>query len=80
MEVPIVHVEQAPTREIIRDRRGTVIGTVERQRHVGRLIARDRRGVLVGHYDERSRATRDAYGRLVGRTNLLPALLFQDRR
>ena len=56
-----------------------IVGVIERQQMVGRLIARDSRGVLVGVYEERSRTTRDAHGRLVGRANLLAALLFQRR-
>ena len=79
MNVALVQVEQAPAREIIRDGRGVIVGAIERQQLVGRLIARDSRGVLVGVYEERSRTTRDAHGRLVGQTNLLPALLFQGR-
>lgn len=79
MDVAVVQAQHAPSREVIRDRRGIVIGGVERQHLVGRLIARNRRGLVVGLYDERSRTTRDARGRLIGRTNLLPALLFQGR-
>lgn len=79
MDAAFIQVEQAPARGIIRDRRGVVIGTIERQQLVGRLIARDARGVIVGIYEERSRTTRDAHGRLVGRANLLAALLFQRR-
>lgn len=79
MDAAIVEIQQAPAREAIRDRRGVIVGTIERQQLVGKLIARDSRGVLVGVYEERSRTTRDAHGQLVGRANLLPALLFQGR-
>ncbi len=79
MDAAIVQIEQAPVREIIRDGRGVIVGAIERQRLVGKLIARDARGVVVGVFEERSRTTRDARGRLVGHTNLLPALLFQGR-
>lgn len=79
MDAAIVQVQQAPLREVVRDHRGTIVGVIERQQMVGRLIARDSRGVLVGVYEERSRTTRDAHGRLVGRANLLAALLFQRR-
>ncbi|ODT19816.1 MAG: hypothetical protein ABS35_20970 [Kaistia sp. SCN 65-12] len=79
MDAAFIQVEQAPARGIIRDRRGVVIGTIERQQLVGRLIARDARGVIVGVYDERSRTTRDARGQIVARTNLLPALIFGER-
>lgn len=79
MDAVVVQIQHEPARENVRDRRGIIIGTIEHQRHVGRLIARDGQGVLVGHYDQRSRTTRDAHGRLLGRTNLLPALLFRRR-
>ena len=79
MDAAIVEFQQAPAREIIRDRRGVIIGVIERQRLVGKLIARDASGVIVGIYDEHSRTTRDAHGRLVGRVNLLAALLFERR-
>lgn len=79
MDAAIVEIQQAPAREVIRDRQDVVIGVIERQRLVGKLIARDARGVVVGAYEERSRTTRDRHGRLVGRTNLLPALLFRER-
>lgn len=79
MDAAIVLVQQAPLREVIRDHRGTIVGTIECQQLVGRLIARDTRGVLVGVYEERSRATRNAHGQLVGKANLLAALLFQRR-
>lgn len=67
MDAAFVEIQQAPAREIICDRRGVVIGTIERQPMVGRLIARDQRGLIVGIYEERSRTTRDAHGQLVGR-------------
>ena len=79
MDAAIVEIQHTPVREIIRDRRGIVVGTIERQQLVGKLIARDSRGVLVGVYEARSRTTRDAHGQLVGRANLLPALLLQRR-
>lgn len=79
MDAAIIQVQQASLREVVRDHRGTIVGTIERQQLVGKLIARDRWGLVVGLYDERSRTTRDARGRLVGQTNLLPALLFQGR-
>ncbi len=79
MDAAIVQVQHESAREVVRDARGVVIGVIERQRLVGRLIARDLRGVVVGVYEERSRTTRDAHGRIVGRTNLLPVLLFLGR-
>jgi hypothetical protein len=72
-----------PSREVLRDRQGRVIGSLEHQRLTGKVVARDARGRLVGTYDERSGGhsgtTRDAYGRVIGRGNLLPALLFRGR-
>lgn len=79
MDVAFVQIEQVAAREVVRDRRGLAIGVIERQQSVGRLVARDPRGTLVGVYEQRSRTTRDAHGRLVGRTNLLPALLLLGR-
>ncbi len=79
MDAAFVQIEQAPAREIIRDGRGVIVGAIERQRLVGKLIARDARGVVVGVFEERSRTTRDSRGRIVGQTNLLPALLFHRR-
>ncbi|WP_377846772.1 hypothetical protein [Bosea sp. UC22_33] len=75
----MIQLQHEHTREVVRDARGVTMGVIERQQFVGRLIARDARGIVVGVYDERSRTTRDAHGRIVGRTNLLPALLFQRR-
>lgn len=79
MDADLVHIQEQPTRETIRDARGTIVGVIERQRLTGNLVARDRHGTIVGAYEERSRTTRDAYGKVVGRTNLLPTLLFQGR-
>lgn len=79
MDAALVHFQHAPARETVRDARGAIVGTIERQRHTQKLIARDARGVAVGVYDERSRTTRDAHGRLVGRANLLGALLWRGR-
>lgn len=79
MDAAIVQAQHEPTRDVIRDRRGAIIGVIERQHLAAKLIARDARGVVVGVYDQRSRTTRDAHGRLVGRANLLPALLFWER-
>jgi YD repeat-containing protein len=79
MDAALVHIEHVPARETVRDARGKVVGTMERQRHTQKLIARNARGVLVGVFDERSRITRDAHGRVVGRANLLGALLWRVR-
>lgn len=79
METALVHTQHAPARETVRDVCGTIIGTIKRQRHTQKQIARDANGVVVGVYDERSRTTRDARGRLIGRANLLGALLWRGR-
>ena len=79
MDADLVHIQEQPTRETIRDARGVIVGVNERQRLTCKLIARDRHGIIVGVYEERTRTTRDANGRLVGRANLLAALLFQSR-
>ena len=73
----VEYVAQAP--EVLRDYRGTILGRIENQRLTGKLVARDARGVIVGSYDSRSDDTRDAHGRVVGRGNLLGALILWDR-
>ena len=61
--------------QILRDRRGLVIGRLEQQGSTGRVIARDAHGLRVGTYDPREGTTRDARGLVVARGNVLPALL-----
>ncbi len=78
MDVPIIEIA-APAREVLRDHRGTIIGVVETQRLTGKVVARDARGVLVGIYDTRLNETRDARGRVIGRGNLLGALILRWR-
>jgi hypothetical protein len=79
MDTPVIEIAAPAAREVLRDHRGTVIGTLEPQRLTGRVVARDARGVLVGTYDGRLNETRDARGRVVGRANLLGALLLRGR-
>lgn len=79
MSAVLVQFEQAPMREVVRDLRGTVVGSIEVQRLTGKLIARTKQGTLAGVYDPRSGETRDHRGRLIGRSNLLPVLLFGKR-
>ncbi len=75
-EHPAIMTEhQGPSREVLRNAREQIIGTLERQHLTGRVLARDRSGRVVGHYDEHRHETRDAAGRLVGSGNLLPMLL-----
>jgi hypothetical protein len=61
--------------QILRDRRGLVIGRLEEQRSTGKIIARDGRGLLVGIYDPREGTTRDARGLVVGGGDVLAGLL-----
>ncbi|WP_232631737.1 hypothetical protein [Methylobacterium sp. Leaf118] len=75
MDAPAYH--QTASVQVIRDRRGIVIGRLEEQRLTGKTVARDARGLLVGQYDHRANVTRDARGVLVGTGNLLPALLLR---
>ena len=72
--VPTIEIT-APARETLRDRRGAIVGRIERQSLTGRFVARDPHGVLVGSFDPRSNETRDAGGRVIGRGNLLGVLL-----
>lgn len=78
MDTDLVHVQEQPARETIRDARGMMVGVIERQRLTGTQIARDARGTLLGSFD--GQVTRRARGsQIVGRTNLLPALLLWGR-
>lgn len=80
MDAAIMIMESAvPACEALRDHRGTIIGVLDPQRLTGKLIARDARGVIVGSYDPRLNETRDAHGRVIGRGNLLGALLLRAR-
>ncbi len=79
MDVPVIEITAPAACEVLRDHRGTIIGRVETQHHTGKLVARDARGVVAGSYDRRSNETRDARGRVIGRGNLLGALLLRGR-
>ena len=79
MEVPVIEITAPAACKVLRDHRGTIIGRVETQHHTGKLVARDARGVVAGSYDLRSNETRDARGRVIGRGNLLGALLLRGR-
>lgn len=61
--------------QVLRDRRGQLIGRLEQQGSTGRLIARDAHGLRVGTCDPREGTTRDARGLVVARGNVLAALL-----
>lgn len=78
MDAAMVQLQHEPARETVRDARGTIVGVIERQRFTGKLIARDARGTVLGSFD--GQVTRRARGgQIVGRTNLLPALLLWGR-
>lgn len=70
----LAHHHPAPV-QVLRDRRGQLIGHLEQQRSTGRIIARDAHGLLVGTYDPRESTTRDAGGLVVARGDVLAALL-----
>jgi hypothetical protein len=58
--------------ETLRDRRGHIVGHVERQG--ARLVLKNRHGHLLGSYDADG-YTRDRQGHVVGYGNLLGTLL-----
>jgi hypothetical protein len=68
------HHQPAPI-QILRDRRGVIIGRLEEQRVTGKVVARDARGLIVGTFDPREDTTRDARGLVVTRGNVLAAFL-----
>lgn len=70
----IAHHQPAPI-QVLRDRRGLVIGRLEQQGSTGRVIARNAHGLLVGTFDLREDTTRDARGLVVARGDVLAALL-----
>jgi IMP cyclohydrolase len=78
MDVPVIEITPPSVCEVLRDH-STIIGIVEPQALTGKAVARDARGVLVGTYDPRLNETRDARGRVIGRGNLLGALLLRGR-
>ncbi|WP_244625627.1 hypothetical protein [Methylobacterium mesophilicum] len=61
--------------KIIRDRRGVILGRIEQQASVGKLVARNAQGRLVGTFDPREHMTRDSRGLIVARGDILAALL-----
>lgn len=75
----IMAVDQPERRRVLRDRRGTVIGTIERQTVSGHRIARDGAGRVVGVHDSRADQTRDAAGSIVGQGDFLAPLLIRGR-
>lgn len=74
MDAIAVH-RVAPSEEVIRDKRGVVVGRIEYQKLTGKSVARDARGRVIGVYDPREGLTREASGKVVARGNLLIGLL-----
>jgi hypothetical protein len=58
----------------LRDSSGRLLGKIREQNN-GKYEGRDAAGRLKGTYDPRSNETRDASGRLVGKGNMLAALI-----
>jgi hypothetical protein len=79
MDAPAIEIAAPSAGEVLRDHKGIIIGTLASQRLTGKVIARSPNGIVVGVYDARSNETRDAHGRVVGRGNLLGALLLRGR-
>lgn len=66
---------QPAAMQVIRDRRGLILGRIEQQASTGKLVARNARGIVVGTFDSREGTTRDSRGRIVARGDILVALL-----
>lgn len=64
MDVVATH-ERTPYQEVIRDKRGVVIGRIEHQKLTGKSLARDVRGRLLGSYNPQEGLTRDASGKVI---------------
>lgn len=75
MDSSVEIVASASAREVLRDGRGTVIGVLERQGLVDKVLLRDARGTILGSYEARSNTTRDASGKIIGKGNLLMILI-----
>ncbi|GJE09511.1 hypothetical protein [Methylobacterium longum] len=67
---------QPASLQILRDRRGLVIGRLE-QRPTGKIVARDAHGLLVRTYDPREGTTRDGLVLVVAQSDVLAALLIR---
>lgn len=69
----------AKNRQVIKDFHYKIIGFIDTESD-GKLTARDSLLRIVGTYDPRSDVTKDFYGRIVGRGNILSSLFdFFDR-
>ncbi|MBI5358962.1 MAG: hypothetical protein HZA48_00085 [Planctomycetes bacterium] len=58
----------------LKDNHGKLLGKIK-ELSGGKLEIRDSRGNLLGRYDPKNNETRDSHGSLVGKGNLLTALL-----
>lgn len=65
------------TRKTLKDRYGKRIGEIVIKSD-GMQELRDKYGKYLGKYDPKRDETRDRYGKLVGRGNLLSALLLEE--
>ena len=77
MHAVAAEVQQVPARQVLRDARGVEVGVIEHQRLTGKFIARNKHGIVIGSFD--GHVTRTASGRIVAKTNVLPALLLLER-
>ena len=74
MESAILEMESDMARQEFWDFSGRLVGWIEKSG--GRLEGRDYGGRLKGWFDHQANETRDFTGRLVGRGNMLAALIF----
>lgn len=65
--------QEVGLRQHYRDRSGRLLGWCERSGN--RIHGRDRTGYLLGWYDIARNETRDRAGRLIGRGDMLAALI-----
>lgn len=70
----VIH-QEVFLQEGLRDKRGVVIGRIEHPRLTGKSVARNARGRIVGVHDPREGLTRDAFGKVIARGNILVGLL-----
>lgn len=69
----LAHHQQA-SMQIIRDRRGLILGRIEQQIS-DKLVARNARGLVVGTFHSREGTTRDSRSLIVARGDVLTGLL-----
>jgi hypothetical protein len=70
----------APSREIIRDARGQILGTIECQPLTGWRVARVQGGKIVGICDPRRNVTRTQDGKVIAQGDVLGGLLLASGR